>query len=239
MDAKYFISSSKSQYSDLKYDPEDFDKNITSTIPYYDSFHKETINLVKALPYRPKVWLDTGCGTGTLVQRAAEHFPTTRFLLADPSEGMLEQAKKKLSSLPIQMIGFLEPATTEGSFDNITESPDVITAIQCHHYLSLEERIKSIDVCCELLKKKGMFISFENIRPLTEKGTALSKIYLRDFQLSLGKDPHEVQRYLDRFDTEYIPITIEKHLEILRRSGFSTVEMFWYSYMQAGFYCIK
>ncbi|MDG6245020.1 MAG: class I SAM-dependent methyltransferase [Methanolobus sp.] len=231
--------SSKPQHNSAKYPPEDFDANITKTIPYYDSFHMETINLVKSLPHRPHVWLDTGCGTGTLIHRAAEHFQNTRFLLMDPSESMLQQAKKKLSSLPARRIIFLEPSTTEGFIADIDERPDVITAIQCHHYLNQEERIKAIDVCYGLLENEGMFISFENIRPLTEKGTVIFKEYLRHFQLSLGKDPHAVQKYLDRFDTEYFPITIEEHLDLLRKAGFRTVEMFWYSYMQAGFYCIK
>jgi tRNA (cmo5U34)-methyltransferase len=38
---------------------------------------------------------------------------------------------------------------------------------------------------------------------------------------------------------EYFPITVEEHLDLLRNCGFGAVEMFWYSYMQAGFYCIK
>jgi len=48
-----------------------------------------------------------------------------------------------------------------------------------------------------------------------------------------------VENHLKRFNVEYFPINIEEHLSLLRKSGFSVVEMFWYSYMQAGFYCIK
>ena len=50
------------------YLPEDYDAKISYVIPYYLSFHQETINFVKSLPTIPKVWIDTGCGTGSLVR---------------------------------------------------------------------------------------------------------------------------------------------------------------------------
>jgi len=77
--------------------PEDYDVQISRVLPYYSFFHQETIKLVKSLPSSPKIWMDTGCGTGSLVNKAIAEFPYTKFLLLDPSEGMLEQAKQKLS----------------------------------------------------------------------------------------------------------------------------------------------
>ena len=50
--------------------PEDYDANISSILPYYSAFHQETINLIKSLPSSTKVWMDTGCGTGSLVNKA-------------------------------------------------------------------------------------------------------------------------------------------------------------------------
>ena len=61
----------------------------------------------------------------------------------------------------------------------------------------------------------------------------------RHYQLSKGKDAEAVKDHMKRFDSEYFPITVEEHLKLLKACGFQTVELFWYSYMQAGFYCIK
>jgi tRNA (cmo5U34)-methyltransferase len=47
---------------------EDYDLQIIDTIPYYESFHNETLNIIKVILERPNIWLDTGCGTGTLIQ---------------------------------------------------------------------------------------------------------------------------------------------------------------------------
>jgi tRNA (cmo5U34)-methyltransferase len=55
----------------------------------------------------------------------------------------------------------------------------------------------------------------------------------------MGKSQEEVDKHLARFGVEYFPITIEDHLKLLKETGFKNVELFWCSYMQAGFYGIK
>ena len=221
------------------YLPEDYDAKISNVMPYYLSFHQEIINFVKSLSSSPKVWMDTGCGTGSLVSKAIAEFPYTNFILVDSSEDMLDQARKKLFSYPTGRLEFLKASPTQEFSPNLKENPDIITAIQCHHYLSRESRAKATRVCYDLLKEGGIYIIFENIRPLKEDGIGIGKQYWENFQLSHGRNENEIQKHLERFDTEYFPITIEEHLELLRATGFSTVELFLFSYMQAGFYCIK
>jgi tRNA (cmo5U34)-methyltransferase len=219
--------------------PEDYDARISDVLPYYSSFHRETINFVKSFPSSPKIWLDTGCGTGSLVNKAIKEFPDTKFFLLDPSEGMLDQAKGKLSFYLAGKLEFLKASPTQEFSQELEEQPDVITAIQCHHYLSREDRTRAVGVCYDLLKEGGIYITFENIRPLTEEGVTIGKRYWSNFQLVHGRNEEEIGKHLERFDTEYFPLTVEEHLELLRKTGFGTVELFWYSYMQAGFYCIK
>ena len=90
------MTPSQSAQNYTPHPPEDYDANISGIIPYYSAIHQEIINLVKSLPSNPKVWLDTGCGTGSLVNKAIKEFPDTKFLLVDPSEGMLDQSRQKL-----------------------------------------------------------------------------------------------------------------------------------------------
>lgn len=220
-----------------------YDDEIRNILPYYDSFHQETINLVKAVNPDPRIWLDTGCGTGTLAERALKHFPNTRFVLADPLVEMLGKAKMKLSGM--DRVIFLKPVFTQDlSIDDIkgiegNESPDVVTAIQSHHYLSKGDRSKATKVCYDLLNNGGIYITFENIRPFTEIGTEIGILNWKNYQLSRGRDPVVVENHLKRFDAEFFPITIEEHLSTLRDTGFKAVELLWCSCMQAGFYCIK
>lgn len=216
-----------------------YDSQILDTIPNYDRFHQEAIDTVKAAGVEPKVWLDTGAGTGTLVKDCMVQFPETLFILADPSEEMLAEAKKKLAEYGPERILFLDPAGTQDLSLPAGLRPDVVTAIQAHHYLSPSERKRATQVCHDALNKGGILISFENIRPFTEKGVETGKRKWGFYQLSRGKEEEAVEKHLERFGSEYFPITVEEHLKLYRECGFETAELLWYSCMQAGFYCIK
>ncbi len=214
-----------------------YDEQIRKTLPYYDQYHKETIDLIKAAKPNPKIWLDTGCGTGTLVERALGDFPDTRFILADPSVDMLEAARKKLSGKDrVTLVG---PVSTQLLSKRDIGSADVITAIQSHHYLPKDERIQATKACYDLLNESGIYVTFENIRPLTEIGTEIGKRNWEGFQLSQGRDRETVEEHLRRFDAIFFPLTVEQHLSLLREAGFKAAELLWYSCMQAGFYGIR
>jgi Methylase involved in ubiquinone/menaquinone biosynthesis len=213
----------------------EYDSQIGNTIPYYAFFHKEIINLIESMDIKPNIWLDTGCGTGNLVEKALQKFPDTVFILADPSSEMLDKSKEKLGDL--KNVEFLEPTPSQDI--SLSNPSDVITSIQSHHYLSGDERYKAVKSCYDNLNENGVYVTFENISPLTEKGIEIGKEYWKKFQISKGKSVVDAENHIKRFGVEYFPITAEDHLALLRKSGFRVVELFWYSYMQAGFYCIK
>lgn len=213
----------------------EYDSKIENTIPYYSFFHREILNLIESMDINPVVWLDTGCGTGNLVEKALQKFPSTAFIMADPSADMLDRAKKKLDSC--NRVTFLEPTPSQDI--SLSNPVDVVTAIQSHHYLSEDERYKAVKSCYHNLKENGVYVTFENIRPLTKDGTEIGKEYWKRFQISGGKTVEDAENHIRRFGVEYFPLTIEEHLSLLQKIGFKVVEMFWYSYMQAGFYCIK
>jgi tRNA (cmo5U34)-methyltransferase len=213
-----------------------YDEQVHKTIPYYDCFHQETLNLISAMELQPKSWLDTGCGTGTLVEKALKLFPDTSFVLVDPSPQMLNAAKGKLVGYP--NVAFLEANTTQ-QLSNLKEKFDVITAIQSHHYSSEPQREEATKVCFKLLSPKGVYVTFENIQPFTQQGIAIGLENWKQRQIQAGRETKTAEKHMKRFGVEYFPITVEDHLALLRRTGFSVVELLWYSVMQAGFYCVK
>jgi tRNA (cmo5U34)-methyltransferase len=213
-----------------------YDANISKTIPYYQSFHHETINLIKSSIPKVKSWMDTGCGTGTLILRAIQEFGKLKFAAADPSEGMLQITREKLSELSGLEITYILAGSEELCCQ---ERFDVVTAIMAHHYLDSEGRIKATRNCFRILNEGGIYVTFETIRPNTEEGKEIGLERWRNAQLANGKTPQSVDQHLQRYGTELLPITIESHLDLLRKVGFRTVELLWASGMQAGFYGIK
>lgn len=213
-----------------------YDEQVRQTIPEYVLFHDQIIDLVKACNGSPGVWLDTGCGTGTLAMKALEQFKETSFILTDPSVDMLNIAKTKLAGN--NRVRF---AGSDGTLelDLPGASIDVITAVMSHHYFDIESRRKATENCFRMLKNGGVFVTFENIRPNSEKGVQIGLERWKRFQLARGKSEESAQKHLMRFNTEFFPITLEEHRHLLREAGFGVYEVLWVSYMQAGFYAIK
>jgi tRNA (cmo5U34)-methyltransferase len=210
-----------------------YDEHITNVLPYYKEYHNQALDVVRAMGINSPVWLDTGCGTGTLAMRILESYPATRLTLCDPSEKMLDIAKTKLTGNDIR---FLNLSSEQLPFEN---EFDVVTAIQCHHYLSLEGRENAVNACYKALKEDGVFITFENIKMETDEADAIALKRWQTFLEEHGNSPEDVMMHIERRGVEVFPITIAQHLELLKKCGFRSVNVLWTSYLQAGFWAIK
>ena len=152
---------------------------------------------------------------------------------------MLIEARKRLQKMPPERIRFIDFATSKDLQKKLDLQPEVITAIMCHHYLKLEERRNATHVCFDLLASDGVYITFEHIRPISARAVELNLERWGKFQISQGKNQAVVEEHLKRFNNAYFPITVDDHLDLLKKCGFRVAELFWYSQMQAGFYAIK
>lgn len=218
---------------------DEYDLKVRQTIPYYESFHNETIDLINTVNPSVNTWLDTGCGTGSLIDSAVNKFPNCTFILSDPSENMLLQSKNKLEKYKNNKIVFLKHSNTENLQIESSYQPEVITAIQAHHYMNQKGRRKASLKCFDLLKINGIYITFENVKPETNYGINCGLERWMKFQINQGREETEVSDHKERFNTKYFPISISDHIVLLKDIGFRIVELFWFSYMQAGFYAIK
>lgn len=211
----------------------EYDANVDKTIPRYHLLHDEILDLVKTAVPPPQIWLDTGCGTGTLIVKAMAEFASTRFVAADPAAAMLQLAEEKLASNKVAFV-------LAGSEDlDYIEHFDVITAVLAHHYLDAAGRRQATGNCYRMLKPGGIYITFETIQADTATGTQIGLKRWRQAQVLNGKSPAAADRHISRYGLELLPVSLAAHRQLLAEAGFSTVEVFWVSGMQAGIYGIK
>ncbi len=210
-----------------------YDGRIRSVLPYYEEYHGQIIDLVMASNPGRIDWLDTGCGTGTLAARVLESRDNVNFTLCDPSEGMLKVAGKKLEGKNVR---FEKLSSGELQYDS---EFDVVTAVQCHHYLQPEEREKAVRNCRRALKEGGIFITFENIRMTSGKSEEISLKRWKTYLEEHGNTPDEIDNQIKRRGSEVLPITIKEHMELLEKCDFSSVNILWASYLQAGIWAIR
>lgn len=214
----------------------DYDEKIGSTIPNYQVIQNEILDVIHTLRPDPKNWIETGCGTGSFALKASAAFPRAKFVISDPSEGMLKIARSKVAEQP--QITVLDAQGTQ-DFALEDESADVITAILCHHYLDPMTRRKTTLNCFRMLRPGGLYITVENIKPATDHGISIGLERWKNFQIRSGKSLEEAEAHVNRFGKEFFPLTIREHRNLLQDAGFKTRELFWASYMQAAFYAVK
>lgn len=213
----------------------EYDSKINNTLPYYEDFHRQVIDLVRAMNFSQVNWLDTGCGTGKTARNAfAElHEIDINFTLCDTSNEMLKIAKDILGNHKITYRNISSQAL------DYEKQFDIVTAIQCHHYLSRTERKTVVQNCFDALKENGLFITFENVQSENGYADLIAVRRWKNYMCSKGKNQQEIQSHMERRGTEFFPITIAEHLDLLKQSGFKCVELLWFSYIQAGFFAIK
>ncbi len=100
----------------------DYDQKVPQTVPFYDTIHAEVLRLVKLIKPQVTCWVDTGCGTGRLVQQALKSFPATHFILADPSEAMLGQARARFAKEEADHLKLLPPTGSADLVLRLNES---------------------------------------------------------------------------------------------------------------------
>ena len=222
------MSDNKSAFNSNEYD-----RKIKQTLPYYNEFYEQVIELVKVFHNSAITWLDIGCGTGKMGSIALENIELEKLVFCDSSDEMIRIAKERFQRF-----------NTEFSVCDIqnleyTDEFDVITAIQVNHYLQMEERKIALQKCYKALKENGLFISFENFSPFTDVGKIVYLEKWKRYQIEQGKSFGESTKHIERYGKDYFPITLEEHLTLMRNSGFRAVEILWLSNIQVGIWGIK
>lgn len=222
------MSENKSAFSSGEYDGK-----IKQTIPYYDEFYKQIMDLVEIFQKSNIRWLDVGCGTGKMGSVVLPKMELEKFIFCDSSAEMLKIAKERhcYPNAEFCVCDILNLAY-EDEFD-------VITAIQVNHYLHRNERKTALQNYYEALKEDGLLICFENFSPFTDAGTAVYLEKWKRYQIRQGKSLDESRKHIDRYGKEYFPITLEEQLQLMQDCGFKTVEILWLSNMQVGIWGMK
>ena len=108
--------------------------------------HRDMLNVAGAMVPAPAVILDVGCGTGRLLMKAAERWPRASLTGVDPSDGMVEIARRQVQGAGIYLGNAESLPVADTSVDI------VFSSISFHHWT---DQAKGVGEIARVLRPGG------------------------------------------------------------------------------------
>lgn len=198
-------------------------------VPGFADLHRMTaILLAEHAPRDAKV-LVLGAGGGLELKALTEAHPRWTFVGVDPSEQMLDQAKRTLGRLStrVELVkGYIEDAPA-GPFD-------AATCLLTLHFLAPDERRRTAREIHARLKPGAPFVAAHSSFPQerNERMQWLSRYAA--FAIASGADPDEANGAKAAVAASLNTLSPEHDEAILREAGFSDVNLFFAAFTWRG-----
>lgn len=201
----------------------EFDKTIERYIPYYKQMIR---TMVETIPLPRDGFLrmfDVGSGTGNIILEIKRVFPYAHVTGMDFSERMIELAKHKLENYT--SVDFIHGDMTVTGFPQCCDA--VVSSLAMHHLRTDEDRLKIYKEVFHCLNRGGYFFNADLVMGA---GKELNDLIQQEWRKYLRKSFTEEQIENDvlvKYRDEDFPVSIERHLELLKESGFIDRDVIW------------
>jgi len=218
-----------------------FDDMVSRSVPYYNELQRMIANLsFDFIPDQDGVVCDLGCSTGTTIDLLANHPrrpESLRFVGFDNSPSMLDQAGEKLSGLVKAGAADLRVADLNEEFEipacNVAMLNWTLQFVRPLYRESLLRRVH------EALEPSGALLIAEKV---LVSDSMLNRAYIEfyyDYKRSVGYTDEEIQRKREALENVLVPYRVEENIDMLKRCGFRTVDVFFRWFNFAGIVAIK
>lgn len=218
-----------------------FDDMVSRSVPHYTELQQMLTDLTQEfLPEEGGLVVDLGCSTGTTIELLAASPRTpanTRFLGLDNSPHMLDHARTKLAPYIAQ--GRVE--LIDGDLNAGIEVPhcNVVFMNWTLQFVRPLHREALLRQIADNLEPPGALLLSEKVLVSDSfLNRAYIDMYLR-YKRAQGYTDEEIQRKREALENVLIPYRTEENIAMLKRCGFSTVDMFFRWFNFASFVAVK
>lgn len=178
--------------------------------------------------------LCVGAGTGIEILYLAKVFPNFSFTAVDPSEKMLDIAKKNISEAGFIKRctfhnGYLESLQTKTKYDGAT------SILVSQFILDEQARINFFKEIRNYLKNDGLLINVD-LSSNKENYETLLKYWVALFNENKVSN-EQVAKMKETYASSVGILPIKKVEEIIEKSGFKNVNLFFQSLLMHGWIC--
>ena len=215
-----------------------FDDMLQRSVPYYAEVQRMMGEIAADYAQPGTSVVDLGCSTGTTLI-TMDHFihPEVKFVGVDYSPEMLKKAKEKLAKAGVtRELEFVRQDLNQGvQFENASVAILNLTL----QFVRPLYRHKLISQVAQGLNKDGCLLLVEKV--LSDDST-INRFFIKyyyDFKKRNGYSKMEISQKREALENVLIPYKVEEDVELLKKNGFSSVDIFFKWYNFCGFLAQK
>lgn len=214
-----------------------FDDMLERSIPSYSDMRR-LVHLLTIRCAKPNTTIiDLGCSTGGAIQKAVECLPENNFIGVEVSKPMREKAVKRFKDKDNVVI-----INSDIRHDPINVgdlSVSVILSVLTLHFTPIEHRLNILKKVYEALPDGGVFIFVEKVLGETaELDNLFTNIYY-EIKGENGYTNEKIQKKKESLEGVLVPVTGDWNRELLKKTGFKHIDLFWRNINFAGYVAIK
>lgn len=217
-----------------------FDDMLERSVPFYRHCQNMVLELAPPFIRNDSSIYDLGCSTGTLLSRLAGSIPAeqrVQLIGIDNSPDMLAKAREKLQTDGVSSRCQLLKADLESDF-TITNASVVIMNYTLQ-FVAPDKRGGMMKKIYRALIPGGCTIIIEKV--LAEH-TACNRVFVdshHEFKQSNGYSKLEIARKREALEDVLIPLKLSENLDLMKKAGFSSLDIFFKWYNFAGIIACK
>lgn len=210
---------SHSVESHLQLQVTEYDELIRRFIPRYDEMLDEAVRLIRDSMGSSGKFVDLGIGTGSLTERVFSAVPEAQIIGIDADPKMLEEAARRLApnheQLDLRLQDFFsELPTAQNAY---------FAALALHHVLGLSSKQALYRKIYDALLPGGLFV---NADAMFDESDRIRRRWANHLT-SAGFSEAEAFNHLESWRKEDNYFGLETELDLLRKAGFTELEVAW------------
>ncbi|MFQ5559335.1 MAG: carboxy-S-adenosyl-L-methionine synthase CmoA [Nitrospinota bacterium] len=216
-----------------------FDDMLTRSVPFYEEIQHMIAELAGSLTGENPVIYDLGCSTGTTMLMLGTMLKRKSPVLigVDNSEAMLKKAGEKLRQAGIENQARLENLDLNQGI--LFQPADLFILNLTLQFVRPLYRDGLLENIFKSLKSGGGILIVEKV--LVES-SRMNRVYVQhyhDFKKRKGYSDLEISQKREGLENILVPYRVSENLELLKKTGFTTTDLFFKWYNFAGFIGVK
>lgn len=216
-----------------------FDDMLKRSVPFYTETQLMALSLAKNFVRSNTAIYDLGCSTGNVLKELVKMIPdeTVRFVGVDNADSMLNKTRKKLTGYdPLKRVELINKDISDEI--GIKNASVVIMnyTLQFVRPLQREPLIRQIyNGLCD----NGCLILMEKV---LGNDSLFNRLYIQlyyEFKKKQGYSEKEIAQKREALENVLIPYRIDENIDLLKKCGFSSIDLFYKWYNFAGFIAVR